>query len=139
MFDAAKAADAMRPVQKAGWDETVPGAQVFTADEVELQAFPPPPVPGVSASGDHTTLDEPTWQRKRAARKLVAEAGEILSSLAMEQCRLEVALTPREGTNPHPQGAEEIDFLISSDAQQSQLQLFQGMRTRVRLADEPLI
>ncbi len=54
-------------------------------------------------------------QRAQGAKKLEKNAAGILSSLAMEQCRLEVALTPREGGSPHPQGAEEIDFLISTN------------------------
>jgi DNA repair protein RecN (Recombination protein N) len=54
-------------------------------------------------------------QRAAAAKKLEKSAAGVLASLAMEQCRLEVALTPREGDNPHPQGAEEIDFLISTN------------------------
>ena len=54
-------------------------------------------------------------QRAAAAKKLEKSAAGILASLAMEQCRLEVALTRREGDNPHPQGAEETDFLISTN------------------------
>ncbi len=54
-------------------------------------------------------------QRARAGKKLVREAAKILDSLAMEQCQLEVALTPRESDNPHPQGREEVEFLISTN------------------------
>jgi DNA repair protein RecN (Recombination protein N) len=54
-------------------------------------------------------------QRARAGKKLVAEAARILGSLAMEQCRLEVALRPRECANPHPHGSEDVEFLISTN------------------------
>ena len=54
-------------------------------------------------------------QRKRAAKKLVQAAGKILASLAMEQCRLEVAHTPRDSDNPHPHGREDVEFLISTN------------------------
>lgn len=54
-------------------------------------------------------------QRQRAARKLEKAAGEILATLAMEQCRFEIALTARESDVPHPQGSEEVEFLISTN------------------------
>ncbi len=54
-------------------------------------------------------------QRARAGKKLAREAGKILATLAMEQCRLEVALTPRETDDPHPHGGEEVEFLISTN------------------------
>ena len=33
----------------------------------------------------------------------------------MEQCKFEIALTPRESANPHPQGCEDIEFTISTN------------------------
>jgi DNA repair protein RecN (Recombination protein N) len=54
-------------------------------------------------------------QRRTAARKLVKQASTILATLAMEQCQLEVALTPREADDPHPHGGEDIEFLISTN------------------------
>ena len=54
-------------------------------------------------------------QRRRAAKKLVKEASAVLSSLAMNQCRLEIALQPRDSQAPHPHGAEDIEFLISTN------------------------
>ena len=33
----------------------------------------------------------------------------------MAQCQLEIALTPRAGTDPHPHGAEDVEFLISTN------------------------
>ena len=54
-------------------------------------------------------------QRRKAARKLVKQASEVLASLAMAQCELEIALTPRESGEPHPHGSEEIEFLVSTN------------------------
>jgi len=33
----------------------------------------------------------------------------------MAQCTLEVSLTPREDSSPHPHGSEDIEFLISTN------------------------
>jgi len=54
-------------------------------------------------------------QRRKAARKLVKQASEVLASLAMAQCELEIALTPRESAEPHPHGSEDVEFLISTN------------------------
>ena len=54
-------------------------------------------------------------QRRKAARKLVRQAAEVLASLAMAQCELEIALTPRESAEPHPHGSEHVEFLISTN------------------------
>jgi DNA repair protein RecN (Recombination protein N) len=54
-------------------------------------------------------------KRRTAARKLEKEAGQVLATLAMEQCQLEIALQPRESADPHPHGAEDIEFLISTN------------------------
>ena len=54
-------------------------------------------------------------QRKNAAGKLVKAATTLLASLAMAQCQLEIALTPRPGKDPHPHGGEDIEFLISTN------------------------
>ncbi len=54
-------------------------------------------------------------QRKAAAKKLEKKIGAQLSGLAMEQCKLEIALTPRESDSPHPQGCEDIEFMISTN------------------------
>lgn len=53
--------------------------------------------------------------RSRAAKKLVKAAQEVLATLAMAQCTLEIALTPRDKSSPHPHGVEDIDFLISTN------------------------
>jgi DNA repair protein RecN (Recombination protein N) len=59
--------------------------------------------------------DKLSKQRHKAGKKLVKAAQEILGTLAMAQCVLEIALTPREGDAPHPHGIEDIEFLISTN------------------------
>lgn len=54
-------------------------------------------------------------QRRGAAGKLVKKASTLLASLAMGQCQLEIALHPRASQDPHPQGSEDIEFLISTN------------------------
>ncbi len=54
-------------------------------------------------------------QRRSAAKKLVKNASTVLASLAMEGCQFEIALTPLKSDHPHPHGAEEIEFLISTN------------------------
>ncbi len=54
-------------------------------------------------------------QRSRAAGKLVKDVERVLSSLAMEQCRLEIALRPRQSADPHPHGDEDVEFMISTN------------------------
>jgi len=54
-------------------------------------------------------------QRRAAAKKLVKKVTAQLAGLAMDQCKFEIALTPRDSDNPHPQGGEDIEFLISTN------------------------
>jgi len=54
-------------------------------------------------------------QRKSAARKLEKAAGKVLESLAMGQCTLSLALTPRATKDPHPQGNEDVEILVSTN------------------------
>jgi DNA repair protein RecN (Recombination protein N) len=54
-------------------------------------------------------------QRRAAAKKLVKKATELLTSLAMGQCVLEIALANREAADPHPHGGEDVEFLISTN------------------------
>jgi DNA repair protein RecN (Recombination protein N) len=54
-------------------------------------------------------------QRRKAATKLVKEARAVLATLAMAQCELEVALSPRKTDEPHPHGGEDIELLISTN------------------------
>jgi DNA repair protein RecN (Recombination protein N) len=53
--------------------------------------------------------------RRKAAKTLEKKISVQLASLAMTQCQFEIALTPRESDNPHPQGLEEIEFMISTN------------------------
>jgi len=57
--------------------------------------------------------------RKKAAKKLKKTVEGQLKELAMEQCTLDIALQPRESDQPHPQGREDIEFLISTNPGQS--------------------
>lgn len=54
-------------------------------------------------------------QRASAAKKLVKATAGILSTLAMEQCEMELSLQPLASQDPHPHGNEEIEFLISTN------------------------
>jgi DNA repair protein RecN (Recombination protein N) len=53
--------------------------------------------------------------RRRAATKLTERVEAQVRELAMGQCKFMVALNPRESDNPHPQGLEDIEFLISTN------------------------
>jgi DNA repair protein RecN (Recombination protein N) len=53
--------------------------------------------------------------RKKAATKLQKKVEAQLAELAMEQCRLKIALHPRDSDDPHPQGQEDIELLISTN------------------------
>jgi DNA repair protein RecN (Recombination protein N) len=53
--------------------------------------------------------------RRKAAKTLEKKISTQLASLAMTQCQFEIPLTPRESDNPHPQGLEEIEFMISTN------------------------
>ena len=54
-------------------------------------------------------------QRASAARKLVKNVSAVLSTLAMDQCQLDIALPALKSQHPHPQGREEVDILISTN------------------------
>ncbi len=54
-------------------------------------------------------------RRGKAAKKLVSAAKDVLGSLAMGHCQLEVSLAPRESEAPHPHGLEEVELLISTN------------------------
>jgi len=54
-------------------------------------------------------------QRRRAASRLEKKAAQVLAELAMEQCKLEIALQPLAVDHPHPHGDEEVEFLISTN------------------------
>ena len=53
--------------------------------------------------------------RAKAATKLQKKVEAQLADLAMEQCQLRIALHPRDSDDPHPQGREDIEMLISTN------------------------
>jgi DNA repair protein RecN (Recombination protein N) len=75
----------------------------LTADMAELAA---------SYAGNSAKLGK---KRRAAATRLVKQATKILATLAMAQCQLEIALSPRPADEPHPHGGEDIEFLISTN------------------------
>jgi DNA repair protein RecN (Recombination protein N) len=56
-----------------------------------------------------------TTQRGKAGKKLVKNTANILKSLAMEQCVLEIGLTATGSEQPQPHGLEDIEFRISTN------------------------
>ena len=56
-----------------------------------------------------------TKKRRAAGKKLIKNAADILASLAMEKCQLEVAMAPLDSKDPHPHGSEDIELLISTN------------------------
>ena len=57
--------------------------------------------------------------RKRAATKLQKQVKAQLAELAMGECQLAIELQARESDNPHPQGLEDIEFLVSTNPGQA--------------------
>ncbi|TGD74142.1 DNA repair protein RecN [Mangrovimicrobium sediminis] len=53
--------------------------------------------------------------RAKAAKKLAVATQDVLASLSMAHCQLEIALTPREQDQPHPHGREEVELRISTN------------------------
>ncbi|MAC33807.1 MAG: DNA repair protein RecN [Haliea sp.] len=53
--------------------------------------------------------------RRKSSAKLEKQVTQLLGDLAMSQCRFQVALHPRESTAPHPQGLEDVEFLVSTN------------------------
>lgn len=76
--------------------------------------------------------------RQRAAASLRQQVEKQLKQLAMGACRFLVQLTPREPDLLHPNGAEEVEFLIStnpgSDPQPLQRVASGGELSRISLA-----
>ena len=83
---------------------------------------------GSSARLEELAAELDTWQadyavaagklsaaRAKAATKLQKKVEAQLADLAMEQCRLRIALHPRNSDDPHPQGREDIEMLISTN------------------------
>lgn len=63
----------------------------------------------------HAAADTLSAARRKSARKLGTEVGKLLASLAMSSCQFDVALTPRADSTPHAHGAEDVEFLISTN------------------------
>lgn len=53
--------------------------------------------------------------RSKAARRLEKEVGKLLGELSMGGCVFKVALNKRDSADPHPRGAETVEFLISTN------------------------
>ncbi|MDP5054312.1 MAG: DNA repair protein RecN, partial [Congregibacter sp.] len=53
--------------------------------------------------------------RKKSAARLEKEVTKLLNKLAMSSCQFKIALKPREKSDPHPLGLEEIELLISTN------------------------
>lgn len=58
-------------------------------------------------------------KRRIAAKKLQKQVEEQLQSLAMNNCRFQVDLSDRKLEGPHPQGNEDVQFLISTNPGQA--------------------
>lgn len=56
-----------------------------------------------------------TDKRKKAAKQLIGHVSATLNRLAMERCDFQVVLTPRAEGTPDPAGAEQVEFLISTN------------------------
>ena len=56
-----------------------------------------------------------TAKRKKAAKQLIGHVSTTLSRLAMERCDFQVVLTQRSEDLPDPAGAEQVEFLISTN------------------------
>ena len=54
-------------------------------------------------------------QRRKAAAGLAQRVMETLDNLAMTKCIFEVALVPFKDGNPDPRGAEDVEFLITTN------------------------
>lgn len=54
-------------------------------------------------------------KRQKAAGKLAHRVMEILDRLAMSKCVLEISLNPFKDDTPDPRGAEDVEFLISTN------------------------
>jgi len=72
---------------------------------------------GLSTLADQyaTASAKLSQQRSRAARKLEKKVADVLSTLAMDQCQLEIGLPALKSQHPHPQGREEVDIRISTN------------------------
>lgn len=56
-----------------------------------------------------------TAKRKKASKQLMGHVSTTLARLAMERCDFQVVLTQRAEGTPDPAGAEQVEFLISTN------------------------
>jgi len=56
-----------------------------------------------------------TAKRKKAAKQLIGHVSTTLNRLAMERCDFQVVLTQHPEETPDPAGAEQVEFLISTN------------------------
>lgn len=61
------------------------------------------------------TAKKLTAKRKKAAKQLIGHVSTTLTRLAMERCDFQVVLTQRSEDTPDPAGAEQVEFLISTN------------------------
>lgn len=61
------------------------------------------------------TAQELSKKRQLAAQKLQKQVEKQLQALAMSGCKFSIALTARDNSAPHGNGAEDIEFLISTN------------------------
>ncbi len=61
------------------------------------------------------TAKKLTAKRKKAAKQLIGHVSTTLTRLAMERCDFQVGLTQRSEDTPDPAGAEQVEFLISTN------------------------
>ncbi|WP_435220054.1 DNA repair protein RecN [Luminiphilus sp. nBUS_07] len=61
------------------------------------------------------TAKKLTAKRKKAAKQLIGHVSTTLTRLAMERCDFQVVLTQRPEDTPDPAGAEQVEFLISTN------------------------
>lgn len=77
-------------------------------------------------------------KRRTAARKLQKKVEQQLEQLAMASCSFSIALNPRNNTEPHAAGNEEISFLVSTNPGQEPQSLAKiasgGELSRISLA-----
>ncbi|GIR70691.1 MAG: hypothetical protein CM15mP74_19420 [Halieaceae bacterium] len=62
-----------------------------------------------------TQADKLSALRQQGAIKLSQRVMEMLDRLAMGRCVFDIALIPFKDDNPDPRGAEDIEFLISTN------------------------
>jgi len=70
---------------------------------------------GDTALAWHSHAEALSKQRRKAAAGLAQRVMDTLETLAMAKCTFEIALIPFKDDSPDPRGAEDIEFLISTN------------------------